>query len=373
MKFSVNKADFFQSLQKVIGVIPQKTTIPILSNVLLKLEDDTLSISGTDLEISITTKCSVFDAEDGGITVQGKRFFDIVRELPDVPITIMTDENSVLTLSTDKGTYKLVGEIEDEYPQIGVEEADATFSIALHKFCRMVDKTSFAVSNDELRTTLMGVLMQLTPTELRMAATDGHRFAKICDLTYKGNEDSTSVILPTKALQLVTKNIDESENLEIGVGENHVTFNSGNTRIFSKVIEGQFPNYDRVIPIDNDLKMFANRELMMSTVKRIAIFSSIYTHQIKFSISPSSLVIQAEDAEMGGEAQESIPVDYSGEPLQVGYNGAYIGDILRHLDSEDVVFHLKDSGSAAIIKPAVQEEDEDLMMLIMPIRISDTV
>ncbi|KAA3619827.1 MAG: DNA polymerase III subunit beta [Calditrichaeota bacterium] len=373
MKFSVNKADFFQSLQKVIGVIPQKTTIPILSNVLLKLEDNTLSISGTDLEISITTKCNVFDTEDGGITVLGKRFFDIVRELPDVPITVSSDENSVLTLSTDKGIYKLVGEVEDEYPQIGVEEADSTFSISLEKFSRMVEKTSFAVSNDELRTTLMGVLMQLTPTELRMAATDGHRLAKICDLSYKGGDDSTSVILPTKALQLVTKNIDDSDNLEIGVGENHVTFSSGDTKIFSKVIEGQFPNYDRVIPIDNDLKMFVNRELLMSTVRRISIFSSVYTHQIKFSINPSSLVIQAEDAEVGGEAQESIPVEYSGEPVQIGYNGTYVHDILRHLDCDDVVFHLKDAGSAAIIRPAEQQEDEDLMMLIMPIRISDSV
>ncbi len=373
MKFSVNKADFFQSLQKVIGVIPQKTTMPILSNVLLKLENDTLSISGTDLEISITTKCSVFDAEDGGITVQGKRFFDIVRELPEVPITIIADENNVLTLSTDKGTYKLVGEIEDEYPQIGVEEADISFTMSLAKFSRMVEKTSFAVSSDELRTTLMGVLMQLTPNELRMAATDGHRLAKICDLSYRGNEDSTSVILPTKALQLVTKNMDDTGNLQIGVGENHVTFSSGNTKIFSKVIEGKFPNYNRVIPIDNDLKMYVNRELMMSTVKRISIFSSVYTHQVKLALSPSSLIIQAEDAEMGGEAQESIPIDYSGEPLQIGYNGAYIHDILRHLDSEDIIFHLKDSGSAAIIRPSEQQKDEDLMMLIMPIRISDSV
>lgn len=263
--------------------------------------------------------------------------------------------------------------MEDEYPQIGVEEADSTFKISFDRFSRMVDKTSFAVSSDELRTTLMGVLMQLTANELRMAATDGHRLAKICDLSYKGDENPVSVILPTKALHLVTRNMDDSDTLEIGVGENHVTFALGSTKIFTKVIEGQFPNYDRVIPKDNNLQMFVNRELLMSTVKRISIFSSVYTHQVKFSISPSSLVIQAEDAEIGGEAQESIPVEYSGEPLQIGYNGTYIHDILRHIDNEDIVFELKNAGSAAIIRPTAQKEDEDMMMLIMPIRINDSV
>ncbi|KAA3656822.1 MAG: DNA polymerase III subunit beta, partial [Calditrichaeota bacterium] len=212
-----------------------------------------------------------------------------------------------------------------------------------------------------------------TSNELRMAATDGHRLAKICDLSYRGDDDLVSVILPTKALHLVTRNLEESDMLEIGVGENHVTFSMGSTKIFSKVIEGQFPNYDRVIPKDNDLQMFVNRDLLMSTVRRISIFSSIYTHQVKFSINPASLVIQAEDAEVGGEAQESIPVEYSGEPMQIGYNGTYIHDILRHIDSDDVVFQLKNAGSAAIIRPAAQQENEDLMMLIMPIRINDFV
>lgn len=373
MKFSVNKADFFHSLQKVIGVIPQKTTIPILSNVLLKLEGDSLTLSGTDLEISIATTCDVFDTEDGGITIQGKRFYDIIRELPDIPITITTDANDVVTISTDKGIYKMIGESEEEYPQIVVEDAENSFSIDVAKFNRMVDKTSFAVSSDELRTTLMGVLMEMTSSELRLVATDGHRLAKIVDQSYKGQDDASSVILPTKALQLVSKNSGDDNILQISVGESHVTFKSGRTKIFSKVIEGQFPNYNRVIPLDNELQMQVNRDLLMSTVRRISIFSSEYTHQVKFQLNPSSLIIQAEDAELGGEAKESIAVDYSGEDLTIGYNGSYIYDILRHLDSEEVIFFLKNAGSAAIIKPSDQNKDEDLMMLIMPIRLEDAV
>lgn len=373
MKFSVNKTEFFHSLQKVIGVLPAKTTIPVLSNILLSLRENLLSISATDLEISISTNCSVTDAQDGAIAVPGRKFFDIVRELPDLPLTIEVDDRKHLKLTTEKGIYKLIGEDEADFPHIAVEEADTEFYLACEKFNRMIDKTSFAVSSDELRTTLMGVYLQLLSNELRMVATDGHRLAKISDTGFDGVENPVAVIMPTKALQLVAKNFENEERLQIAIGENHITFAAGSTKIFSKLIDGQFPNYERVIPIDNELQMFVNRDLLAAAVRRVSIFASQYTHQIRLNISPSSLLIQAEDVEIGGEAQESIPVDYSGDQLDIGYNANYLLDVLRHLDSEDVMFQLKDSGSAAIISPSEQKSDEYLMMLLMPIRLNDAI
>ncbi len=373
MKFTANKEEFFNSLQKVIGVLPAKTTIPILSNILLRLEDGKLNISGTDLEISITTTCEVSGAEDGALSVPGKRFFEIVRELPDLPLSIETDATNHLTLSNEKGLYKFMGENEEEYPHIAVEEAEVEFTLPAEKFNRMVDKTIYAVSTDELRTTLMGVYLQVFPNELRMVATDGHRLAKISDQSFSGNEATISAILPTKALHLVTRNLAPDEEVTISMGENHIVFSFASTKIYSKLIEGKFPNYDRVIPIDNQINMYINRDLLISTLKRVSIFSSPYTHQIILSLSPSSMVVQAEDVEMGGEAQESLALDYSGPEMDIGYNAAYLLDILRHVDTEEVLFELKDPGSAAIIKPSEQQEKEDLMMLLMPIRLNDQI
>ncbi len=372
MKFTANKEDFFNSLQKVIGVLPTKTTIPILGNVLLRLENSKLNILGTDLEISISTYCEVNGSEDGALSVPGKRFFEIVRELPNIPITVETDVSNHLTLANEKGVYKFVGESEDEFPHIAVEEAEFEFALTGEKFIRMVEKTMYAASTDELRTTLMGVYLQIFPNELRMVATDGHRLAKITDKSFSSDQ-TASAILPLKALQLVTRNLQPDTSLTIAVGENHVVFSFDETRVYTKVIEGQYPNYERVIPLDNQLELFVNRDMLMAAVKRVSIFSNQFTHQIKFSLSPSSLVIQAEDVEMGGEAQESIPVDYSGKSMVIGYNAMYLLDILRQIETQDVLFQLKDAGSAAIVKPSEQNENEELMMLLMPIRLSDTV
>lgn len=373
MKFSVNKADLFDSLQKIIGVIPTKTTIQILSNLLLSIEDEKLQLSATDLEISMNTTCNVTDGENGALTIPARKFFEIIRELPDLPITIEADDRNHIKVTTEKGVYKLIGESEEEFPQIAVEEADLEFYIASDKINRMIEKTIFAVSADELRTTLMGVYLQVFANELRMVATDGHRLAKIIDKAFTGNDKNTAVILPTKALQLVQRNIEEDERVKISIGENHITFSCGDTKIYSKLIEGQFPNYDRVIPLDNELKMYVNKDLLASAVRRVAIFANQYTHQVKFLLSSSSLLIQAEDIEIGGEAQESIPVDYTGESFDIGYNAAYMLDILRHLEVEEVVFNLKDPTSAVIIQPGEQKKDEDILMLLMPIRLNDSI
>jgi len=373
MKFNANKETFSQSLQKVVGALPAKTTIPVLNNILLRIENDKAYFTGTDLEISITTACPVEVSEEGAIAVPGKRFFDIIRELPDLPISLESDPSHHLQLKNEKGIYKFVGEDPEEFPHIDVEESDFEFVLPAETFNRMVEKTIYAVSTDELRATLTGVYLQILPNELRMVATDGHRLVKISHQQFKGGESPISVILPTKALNLVSKATGPDMDLQIQISESHVVFTFDETKIFTKVINGQYPNYERVIPIDNNIEMHVNREMLMAAVRRVSIFSNPYTHQIRFSLSPSSLVVQAEDVEIGGEAQEAIPADYSGEPMDVGYNAVYVLDILRHIDSENVVFRLKNPDTAAIIEPSEQQENEELMKLLMPIRLNDAV
>ncbi len=385
MKFVVNKTELFQCLQRIIGVVPVKTTIPVLTNILFELDGQRLRLTGTDLEVSIITFINVRGEQDGAIAIPAKRLFDIIRELPDLPITVETEKSNRIMLATEKGNYKLAGESSEEYPHIASESFVSQISYPTPRFLRMIDKTVFAVSSDELRTTLMGVLMELRPQELRLVATDGHRLAKITDKNYtapaaeakpdalfvKQDSGTLQAIMPTKALQMLTRNSDQSELLEVAISENHLTFRLGATTIYSKLINGQFPNYERVIPSDNELTMTIDRDMLSSTVRRAAIFANQITHQIRWSLTPGQVTISAEDVEVGGEARETLAAQYDGKAMDIGYNAQYVQEILRHVDNDEVLIRLKDPGSAAIVEPVQQKDGEHHMMLLMPIRLND--
>ncbi|MFQ5863737.1 MAG: DNA polymerase III subunit beta [bacterium] len=372
MKFKINKTDFYQAIQNVIGVVPVKTTIPILGNVLLHLEENNLTLTGTDLEVSISTRMKVQGEVDGGVAIPAKVLFEIVRELPDIPMELeCNEEDHKITITTEKGFYRLSGEAKEDFPKISIEESEEYFLIDSELLARMIDKTLFAVSTDELRTTLMGVYLQVMEKELRMVSTDGHRLVKIVDKKFNSAEFQKDMIIPTKALNLLLKNIQSNEKTKVNLSEDHVVFELGDTTILSKCIEGQFPNYERVIPLDNDKKVVINRELLSSSVRRVAIFSNSITHQIRFCISQDNVKIQSEDIEFGGEAEESIGAEYQGDDLEIGYNANYILDILRHLETDEVMFKVKDATSAGIVYPGNQREDEDLLMLLMPIRLNE--
>ncbi len=371
MKFKVNKKVFFQAIQNIIGVVPVKTTIPILGNILLDLKGNALMLTGTDLEVSISTEIDVLGEKDGAVAIPAKILFEIVRELPDIPLEVSCDEEFKITLNTEKGYYKLSGETKDDFPKISVEETKGSFTIETERFQRMINNTIFAVSTDELRTTLMGVFLKVMENELRLVSTDGHRLVKIVDNNFPADGLDSETIIPTKALNLLVKNLQNVQKIKINLSDDHIVFELGNTTIFSKSIEGQFPNYERVIPSDNDKSLVVNRELLSSSVKRVAIFSNSITHQIRLSISQRSMLIKSEDIEFGGEAQESIDIDYRDESLDVGYNANYLLDILRHLDTDEVEIKVKDSVSAGIIYPSQQKENEEMLMLLMPIRLNE--
>jgi DNA polymerase-3 subunit beta len=386
MKFIVGKTELFQCLQRIIGVIPVKTTIPVLTNILFELEGERLRLTGTDLEVSIITFLNVRGERDGSAAFPAKKMFDIIRELPDLPISLETDKNNRLHLTTEKGQYKLAGEASDEYPHIASELFVSQINYPVPRFLRMIEKSLFAVSTDELRTTLMGVLLELRANELRMVATDGHRLVRICDQSYShpGLEEKDAeaqatspqgvilqAIMPIKALQLLMRNADQADQLDTAISENHITFRLGATTIYSKLINGQFPNYERVIPADNELRMIVDRDTLAASVRRATIFANQITHQIRVGLEPGKLTIMAEDVEVGGEARETLGVQYEGDKMDIGYNAQYVLEILRHVDSEEALFKLRDPGSAAIIEPMQQQEGEQHMMLLMPIRLNE--
>ncbi|MFQ5649497.1 MAG: DNA polymerase III subunit beta [bacterium] len=371
MKFRVNRRELHQAIQNIIGVVPVKTTIPMLGNILLDLQGNQLTLTGTDLEVSISTKIEVQGGHDGAVAIPAKIVFEIVRELPDIPVDFSCDDSYKIELNTDRGFYRLSGEARDEFPKIAVGESQGGFDIDAQRFDNMVNKALFAVSIDELRTTLMGVYLKVMANELRLVSTDGHRLVKIVDTTFSSPGFEQEAIIPTKALILLSKNLNSNKKITVGLSDDHIVFTLANTTIFSKGIEGQFPNYERVIPIDNDKKVLMNRELLSSSVRRVSIFSNSITHQIRLSVSDGAVEIQSEDIEFGGEAREKIEADYSGESMDIGYNAVYLLDILKHLESDDIELTLKDPVSAGIIYPATQKQGEDVLMLLMPIRLND--
>jgi len=383
MRFSISRSALLKAIQKIIGVVPSKTPSPILGNLLFELKPSEspqradLNLTATDLEVLIKTSVpvEVEEMERNSVTIPAKFINEIVRELdPESEIKITTYENYMVELVSNSGVYKIAGMSAEEFPSLPVNQIEGEMEVDSGKITRMIEKVLFAVSTDELRPTLTGVLFQIGNQQLTLVATDGHRLVRIIDKNFSLKEGMAprDIIVPPKALTLLIRNLqDGEERIKISLGQNYIVFDLDNTQIYSRLIEGEYPPYERVIPIDNDKRFIAKKDLLNSSVKRAAIFASSITHQIKFSLKKDSLEISSEDVESGGEAKEVIPIKYEGEEMEIGYNAVYIMDILRHIDTEEVIFDLKTPTTAGIVSPANQLEGEDLIMLIMPIKLHE--
>lgn len=371
MQFTTPKNEIFEVLQRVLGVVPAKTTIPILSNILFELKDDDLTILGTDLEISISSTIRVSGHLDGAVALPARIISEVIREIPDVPINFILEENDWIRIEAGKGVYRVAGQPQGDFPQVTVEKSEKEFDITAENLSRMISKTIFAISSDELRPALTGVYFEIKADEMRFVGTNGHRLARMIMKGFDFGDYERNVIVPSKTLNLLMRSLEEKKIARVQIGEDHIVFGLQNTLINSKLIDSQYPNYERVIPIDNEKRLIVNRDLLHSTLRRSIIFSSSLTHQVRFDISSTAMKITAEDIEFGGEAKEEISVQFDGEPMSIAYNAAYLIDVLRHIDTDEVIFELKHSGSAAVVYPTVQKEKENVTMLLMPMRLSE--
>ncbi|GBD94113.1 DNA polymerase III subunit beta [bacterium BMS3Abin05] len=373
MKFSVPRSEFFKAIQRIIGVVPQKTATPILSDVLLSLEENILKIYATDLEILISTEITVDGIEDGALAVSSKILGDILRELGDVQIEVLTEDNHRLRMISDRGVYKIAVDSSEDFPLMPISQLVEEFSIPSAKLSRMIDKTIFAVSHDELRPALMGVLFQVFENEFRMVATDGHRLSRIINKDFKANVSEKKMIVPTKALNLLLKNISEEPGLiKISFGENYLVFKLNHTEIISRLVESQYPEYEAVIPTANEKKLILNRDLFYSSLKRVSIFSNLLTKQVRLSLKSDKVELFSQDLDVGGEGMEVLPAEYNGEEMDIGYNAQYVMETIRHIDTEEVMFMLDMPTSAGIVFPTEQQKNEELLMLVMPVRLLGT-
>jgi len=373
MKFSVPRSEIFKAIQTVIGVVPPKTTTPILSDILLSLENNTLKIYATDLEILMSTEISVDGVEDGALAVPSKMLAEIVRELGNVKIEVLTEDNYRLRLISDRGIYKISGDPSEDFPLMPVSELEEEFDIDSRKLARMIDKTIFAVSHDELRPALMGVLFQIDPNEFKMVATDGHRLARITNMDFSASVSAKKMIVPTKALNLLLKNLSgETKEVKVSFKENYIVFKFDHSEIISRLVESQYPEYENVIPTSNKKRLQINRELFHRSLKRVSIFSNSMTKQVRLSLKPEKIEVFSQDLDIGGEGMEVLPAEYEGEEMDIGYNAQYLMEIIQHIDTEDVLMMLDTPVSAGIVLPSEQLEKEDLMLLVMPVRLTET-
>ncbi|HHS13883.1 MAG TPA: DNA polymerase III subunit beta [bacterium] len=371
MKFTILQNDLLEALQRISGVVPTRSTTPILENILFELDEEKLKITGTDLEISITTGVTPKKIEQtGSIALPARVITEMIRSLPAIPVQFELDETKRVRITTDQGYYQVAGISRNEFPDNPSLSEARSIELKNDLLRRMFSKTIFAVSSEELRPALMGVYMQIMPDEFRMVATDGHRLSKIIDSSFRFDEAGIQMIIPPKAVQIALKNLNEEGNIKLQLNQGGLCFIFDNTTLYTRLVEGEYPDYEKVIPRDNDKKMVVDRSLLMATVKRVSLFSSALTHQVRFSLSQNRLAVCSEDADIGGEAREELNVEYNDEPMELGYNAQYILDILKHVDDDKVVFTLKNPVRAAVVKPLSQKENESFMMLIMPIKLN---
>lgn len=369
MKFSVAKSDILRGLQTVLNVVPQRTTFPILSNVLVEAQKDGLSLSATDLDISISTRVNASVTQQGAVTVPAKRVNEIARELPEGEIGVQEKDERV-TITGGKSLFRLSGIPRSEFPELPTVSKKNYMSVDSNILTRAIEKTAFAASVDEMRPVLSGVLWHVGKSETRMVATDGHRLALYKMHQRTVVEKDAEVNVPPKALYMMSRVASEGEGVEVRFEEARVGFYVDSTEITARLVEGEFPDYEQVIPKDNDKVMRVGREELMSAMKRVSIFSNPNTHLTKLSLRKDRLELFSETAEIG-EARDELPCEYQGEDLDIGYNASYLLEILKRLDTDEVVFALSSGLSAGLITPGEQKKEEELIYLLMPIRLLD--
>ena len=374
MKFSASSADLLKALTTVGGAVPSKSTLPILECILFEQVDDTgLRLSATDLEISIVQRVNVrFETNGTGdgrrIAVPAKRLLDTLRALPDVPIQIEADDEFHVVLKTDMGEYKMIGHDGADYPALPDLDPEQRIETGGALLKRAIEKTSFAVSKDALRPAMMGIYFQIGPDEGRAVATDGHRLVRL-NLDGMTAEEPVDFIVPEKAMSLAGKVVTD-EVCTIQVDEGYVGFDFGSSRILARLIDEAYPNYEAVIPVENDKRMVVDRDAMLAAVKRVGLYSSSMTNQIRLSLSAESVEVSAEDIERSSEAHETVRCEYDSDDMVIGFNSVYLNEVLGHIDADEAVFEFSSPNRAGVVTPETQQDGEHMLMLIMPVMLN---
>lgn len=371
MDYIITRQNLHSGIADVSASIPTKTTLPVLSNILLEGGQDGVWVSGTDLDVAIRVWVPAEVKEQGSLTVPGKKLQEISRELPDQPVELSATGHQ-LEIRCGKSHFKINGIPGDEFPALPEVDFEGGWKVKGGDLNDLIKHTSFAVSTEESRPILNGVLWELRDGYMRMVATNGHRLARMGISTGTSNtESSVDLIVPPVALQQVQKLFEDEDEIEVAQSGNHLGFRAKNTEVFTRLIDGSYPNYEQVIPKDNDKIAIVDKKGLASSVRRMAVVASDQTHRIKMAFETDKVHLNVLTPDLG-EGEDELDLNYEGEGLEVGFNAAYLLEVLRYMDTKDVKLTFKAPERAVTIEPVVassEESQRDYLCLIMPLRL----
>ncbi|MGE5401747.1 MAG: DNA polymerase III subunit beta [Ignavibacteriales bacterium] len=377
MEFKVNSKSLEKLLTKIIPAVPSRTPMPILENFLFDLKDGLLTIYATDLEIALKSSLNVVTEENVRLVVPARLLYDIVRSLQETTMIFEITGNGKINLRTDNGVYTISYLLPEEFPDVpsfpaGNVDTDQIGEVTMTglELKKAIEQTSFAMSKEDMRPAMMGTLLEFLEDGLRFVTTDGHRLVNLLkkNVTLRFNEQ---YIIPERAISVLVKILEEKD-VKILLSKTHISFRVGDLEFITRLIGQKYPDYRSVIPMENENKLKIRNGDLLSTVKRMLLFSPTNSRKVKFSISNNNLEVSAEDLDLGAFAKENIHCEYSGEPMDIGFNSAYVNDVISHLAAEDeIYFKLHSPTKAVIIEPVKNKDNEDLMMLLMPVRLNN--
>ncbi|MBD3392505.1 MAG: DNA polymerase III subunit beta [Chitinivibrionales bacterium] len=374
MPYTIEKKSLFELLQKAYPIVPTKSSLQMLSNLKVSLAPGTIEFMATDLDHSIKVQGSIEGDGEAELAVNARKLFEVVRELGEGPLTIRLDENVLILESADSFVCKIAGADTQDFPLFPEVTDKKEVDIPLSFLKNMIQKSSFAVSRDETRACLCGVLWEIDKKKTGMVATDGHRLGRCL---YRGEfglpSAKKSIVSPKSMLHIVRILSSDSEDpsVHVAIGEKYIVFTAEGVMLCSKLIEGPYPDYEKVIPKNNPKKAIIERSLLQEAVRRVSVLSNQKTHLVKFVFRNDELEIVVLNRDIGGEARQRIPIEYGGEEHTVGFNAAYLSEILGIITSQKVRIEMSTQISACLLFPDTSEPESEDLFLIMPLRIME--
>jgi DNA polymerase-3 subunit beta len=371
MKLTITREQLQEGLVAVAASVPAKTTLPILSNILLEATRDGIRLSGTDLDIAVSTIVSASVDQEGAITLPARKLVEIVRELPNAAIRLTAAGEQRVTIECGRSKFRLLGLPREEFPAFPGVKFDGGWKAASKDLQKLISHVAFAASTEESRPILNGVLWELRPDRMRMVATNGHRLARMdIPASPAAASEPAELIVPPKALEQIRRLFGSDEEVEIARSENHLGFRSATTQVFTRLIEGPYPNYEQVIPRENDKAATADKAALTAALRRMSIVASDQTHRIRMAFANGSCKLSVQTPDLG-EAQEELGVSYEGDPLEIGFNAAYLLEILKYIPTDEVRMTFKAPERAATCEPVGWDDPASYLTLVMPLRLVD--
>lgn len=370
MQLTISREKLQEGLAAVAASVPAKTTLPVLANILVETTDRGIRLSGTDLDIAVMTEVAADVETAGAVTIPAKKLSEIARELPPSPVRMAAVGEQRITIECGRSRFKLLGLPRDEFPTFPSVRFAESWRVKSGDLQKVISHTVFAVSTEESRPILNGVLWELRADHMAMVATNGHRLAKMEVPIEADVTPSSDLIVPPKALEQVRRLFPAEEELEIARGENHIGFRSPFTAVFTRLIEGPYPNYEQVIPRDNDRVAVADKGALIGALKRMSVVASDQTHRIRLSFNSGMLKFSVQTPDLG-EAQDELPIRYTGDQLDIGFNASYLLEILRYIPTDEVKLTFKAPERAATLEPEAWADSSRYLCLVMPLRLVD--